>query len=55
MRTRALTTRIGSIELDVPRHRNVPFKTLVFDNYKRSEAALVTVMAEMVVAGVSTA
>lgn len=55
VRTRALTTRIGSIELDVPRHRNVPFKTLVFDNYKRSEAALVTVMAEMVVVGVSTA
>ena len=55
VRARPLTTRIGSIELDVPRHRNVPFRTLVFDNYKRSEAALVTVMAEMVVAGVSTA
>ena len=55
VRARPLTTRIGSIELAVPRHRNVPFRTLVFDNYKRSEAALVTVMAEMVVAGVSTA
>ncbi len=33
----------------------MPFKTLVFDNYKRSEAALITTVAEMVVAGVSTA
>lgn len=54
-RIRPLVTRLGGIELKVPRHRNVPFKTLVFDNYKRSEAALVTTMAEMVVAGVSTA
>lgn len=54
-RTRPLTTRIGTVELTVPRHRNAPFKTLVFENYKRSEAALVTTMAEMVVNGVSTA
>ena len=54
-RPRALTTRIGTIELAVPRHRDVPFKTLVFENYARGEAALVTTMAEMVVAGVSTA
>ena len=52
--TRELKTRIGSIELTVPRHRNVPFKTLVFDNYVTSEAALVSTMAEMVVNGVST-
>lgn len=55
IRMRPLTTRIGTIELAVPRHRNTPFKTLVFQNYQRSEAALVTTMAEMVVAGVSTA
>ena len=54
-RRRPLTTRLGTIELAVPRHRNVPFRTLLFDNYQRSEAALVTTMAEMVVAGVSTA
>lgn len=54
-RDRPLTTRVGTIELAVPRHRNQPFKTMVFENYKRSEAALVTTMAEMVVAGVSTA
>lgn len=53
-RERQLTTRIGKIDLVVPRHREVPFKSLIFDNYQRSEAALVTTMAEMVVAGVST-
>ena len=53
-RDRDLNTRIGKITLHVPRHRNVPFKTLVFENYSRSEAALVASMAEMVVNGVST-
>ncbi len=53
-RNRELNTRIGRITLHVPRHRNVPFKTLVFDNYSRSEAALIAGMAEMVVNGVST-
>lgn len=53
-RDRYLNTRVGRITLHVPRHRNVPFKTLVFDNYSRSEAALVASMAEMVVNGVST-
>ena len=53
-RNRNLNTRIGTITLAVPRHRNVPFHTLVFDNYSRSEAALVTTMADMVVNGVST-
>ncbi len=53
-RERDLNTRVGRITLQVPRHRNVPFKTLVFENYSRSEAALVAGMAEMVVNGVST-
>ena len=54
-RQRPLTTRIGTIDLTVPRHREVPFETMVFENYARCEASLVTTMAEMVVAGVSTA
>ena len=53
-RERELKTRIGKITLTVPRHRNVPFKTLVFENYSRSEAALIASMAEMVVSGVAT-
>ena len=51
IRERPLTTRIGKINLQVPRHRNVPFTTMVFENYSRSEAALITGMAEMVVNG----
>ena len=30
-RERALNTRVGTITLRVPRHRNVPFKTLLSD------------------------
>lgn len=37
-RDRELNTRLGRITLHVPRHRNVPFKTLAFENYSRSEA-----------------
>ena len=50
----ALRTRIGKLTLEVPRRRNVPFKTLVFDNYRRSEGTLITAMDEMVVNGVSS-
>ena len=53
-RERSLSTRIGKIVLQVPRHRNKPFKTMIFDNYARSEAALIACMTEMVVNGVST-
>lgn len=53
-RTRSLTTRIGKIELKVPRHRNIPFRTMLFENYQRNEQALIATMMEMVVQGVST-
>ena len=53
-RDRPLNTRIGTITLTVPRHRNQPFHTMLFDNYQRSESALITTMAEMVISGVST-
>ena len=53
-RERDLKTRIGKITLSVPRHRKEPFKTMIFENYSRSEAALIAAMAEMVVSGVST-
>ena len=53
-RDRQLATRIGTITLHVPRHRKEPFKTMIFENYSRSEAALITSMVEMVVEGVST-
>ena len=53
-RKRGLVTRIGKIELEVPRHREVPFKTILFENYQRNEQALISTMMEMVVQGVST-
>lgn len=53
-RTRPLTTRVGKIELKLPRHRNVPFKTTLFEEYQRNEQALICTMMEMVVQGVST-
>lgn len=53
-RSRDLTTRIGTITLQVPRHRNEPFHSMVFENYKRSEASLIATMVQMVIAGIST-
>ena len=48
VRARDLKTRIGRITLSVPRHRNQPFKTMLFENYTRSESALIASMAEIV-------
>ena len=54
VRTRELKTRIGRLTLNVPRHRNQPFRTMLFENYSRSEQALLTTMTTMVLEGVST-
>jgi Transposase and inactivated derivatives len=54
VRERTLNTRIGSLTLAVPRHRNEPFHTVVFENYQRSEASLIATMVQMVISGVST-
>lgn len=51
---RDLTTRVGTIELKVPRIRNGEFSTEIFQRYQRSEKALVLSLLEMVVNGVST-
>lgn len=53
-RERELNTRIGTLTLSVPRHRSEPFHTMVFENYQRSEAALIATMVQMVVMGVSS-
>ena len=53
-RERKLNSRVGTILLEVPRHRNTPFRTAVFDNYSRTEQAMLSGMMEMVVNGVST-
>jgi putative transposase len=51
---RTMTTRVGTIELEVPRVRDGEFSTEMFQRYQRSEQALVLSMMEMVVNGVST-
>ena len=53
-RDRQMTTRIGTITLQVPRLRNGNFDTDLFNRYQRSEQALVLAMIEMVINGVST-
>jgi len=49
-----MTTRVGTLTLRVPRHRNGQFSTELFARYQRSEQALVLAMMEMVINGVST-
>ncbi|MDQ2696940.1 MAG: IS256 family transposase [Pseudomonadota bacterium] len=51
---RTLVTRVGLLELQVPRDRNGQFSTALFERYQRSEKALVCALAEMYVQGVST-
>jgi putative transposase len=52
---RGLTTRVGTLDLHVPRHRDgEKFSTELFGRYQRSEQALLLAMMEMVVNGVST-
>ncbi|HMM53315.1 MAG TPA: IS256 family transposase [Burkholderiaceae bacterium] len=51
---RSLVTRIGKLELRVPRDRSGEFSTALFERYARSEKALVAALAQMYVQGVST-
>jgi len=51
---RKLTTRVGTLELEVPRDREGTFQTELFERYQRSEKALVLALMQMVVQGVST-
>lgn len=51
---RELTTRIGSLELKVPRTRDGGFSPTVLERYQRNEKALLASMLEMYISGVST-
>ncbi|GAB2490913.1 IS256-like element IS256 family transposase [Alkalibacterium psychrotolerans] len=51
---RELTTRVGTLELKVPRTRDGEFSPTVFERYQRNEKALLASMLEMYVSGVST-
>src|SRR5690625_3087135 len=51
---RSYTTRIGTLELLVPRTRDGQFSPTIFERYQRHEKALLASMVEMYVSGVST-
>ena len=51
---RTVYTRIGAMELQVPRDRKGEFSTTLFARYDRAEKALLLSLVEMVLQGVST-
>lgn len=51
---RDFTTRVGTLELRVPRTRDGQFSPDLFERYQRNEQALILTMIEMVISGVST-
>src|SRR5690625_217601 len=48
------TTRVGTLELKVPRTRDGKFSPTLFERYQRNEKALLASMLEMYISGVST-
>lgn len=53
-RKRKLTTRVGEIELKVPRLRTIPFQSQIIDRYRRMESSLEEALIEMYLQGIST-
>lgn len=51
---RTLKTRLGTLELRVPKDREGRFQPSLFERYQRSEKALVLALVEMYLQGVST-
>jgi putative transposase len=54
VRPRSLTTRVGTLRLQIPRDRAGLFRPTLFAKYERSEQAFVLAMVEMYFQGVST-
>jgi putative transposase len=51
---RRLQTRVGTIELRIPKDREGRFQPTLFERYQRSEKAFVLALVEMYIQGVST-
>ena len=51
---RMLCTRVGTLELMVPKDREGRFQTELFERYQRSEKALMLCIAQMYIQGVAT-
>jgi transposase-like protein len=52
--TRGLHTRVGEVELNVPKLRKLPFETAIIERYRRRETSVEEALVEMYLAGVST-
>ena len=50
---RKLQTRVGEVELKVPKLRKLPLETAIIERYRRREASVEEAMIEMYLAGVS--
>ena len=50
---RSLQTRVGEVELTVPRLRKLPFESQVIERYRRRESSVEEALVEMYLAGVS--
>ena len=50
---RQLHTKAGKVTLKMPKLRNLPFETAIFDRYQRREISVEEVLLEMYLAGVS--
>lgn len=53
-RKRKLATRVGEMELTVPRLRTIPFQSQIIDRYRRMESSLEEALIEMYLQGIST-
>jgi len=53
-RSRGLNTRAGSLDLEIPRARNSNFRPTVIEQFRRSERALISVIQEAFIGGIST-
>jgi transposase-like protein len=51
--TRHLQTRVGAVELHVPKLRKLPFETAIIERYRRRESSVEEALVEMYLAGVS--
>jgi transposase-like protein len=50
---RTLQTRVGEVELKMPRLRKLPFETPIIERYRRRESSVEEALVEMYLAGVS--
>lgn len=51
--SRKLQTRVGDVELKIPKLRTLPFETAIIERYRRREASVEEALIEMYLAGVS--